>query len=61
MIVEHLEAHAVGNNGRLPDGNVSKRTGMNHARLIFGGAARAGSMVLPMKAVTAPSTLNRLF
>jgi len=37
MIIEHLEADPVGNDGRLADGDVGKGSGVNHAGLILGG------------------------
>ena len=38
MVIEHLQADPVGNDGGLTDGDIGKRTSMNHARLVFGGA-----------------------
>ena len=42
MVIEHLQAQAVADNGGLPHGNVGKGPGMHHAGLIFRRAAQRG-------------------
>ncbi len=40
MVVEHLQAKTIANDGRLSHGDVGKRAGVHHAWLVFGGGAQ---------------------
>ena len=42
MVVEQLQADAVGDDGRLPHGDVGKRAGMHHAGIVFRRAHHGG-------------------
>ncbi len=42
MIVEHLESDAVGDDRGLADGDIGKRPGVDHARVVLGGTHQGG-------------------
>jgi hypothetical protein len=46
VVVEQLQADAVGDDGALADGDVGKGTGVHHAGVVLGGAHQVGLMVL---------------